>query len=451
MRKRGRTSGLMALLLLLLPARADEPMSLEAAIATALRHNRSLLNVQTSIADAELEREARLADFRLTPGLRTAAGRGPDSEQAEAGLELRQAFTTGGDVRVFGGIVYDGNQEQTRLRVNARQPLLRQAGALVTLEPLTRAERGLTDARRAAFERKQFLVLEVAVAYDAILRAARQVDSDERSLERLEGLAALTRAREETGQVSRVDVLRMELQRGEAESRLQNSRDVLENLREEFALLLGLDPLQRFTLSPPPLLELDPPDPDEAFVIALRNRIDIARALDALDDAGRQIRIARRNLLPDVRLIGDLEADGDFPDIQNDTWFVGFTIEPDFNPTERRAGAARSELRREQVERQVAELHHFVQRDVRRQLRDYRRSQSNLVITARNRDLSARRLELSEALFRMGRGDAVTLSDAEDAHALAIRSELTARSDASLAAYRLLLVLGTLLERPEGL
>ena len=441
----------LLLLLALPPLLGEEVLSLDDAIATALRHNRNLLNVQSAISEAELEREARLADFRLTPGIRSTAGRGPAREQAEAGLELRQTFTTGGEVRVFGGIVYDGNSEETRLRVNARQPLFRQAGSLVTLEPLVRADRALTDARRAAFERRQMLVLEVAVAYEAILRAARQVESDERSLTRLDGLSALTRAREETGQVSRVDVLRLELQRGEAETRLQNSRDILDTLREEFALLLGRDPLQRFILTPPPLLELDPPDPDEAFVLALRNRIDLARALDALDDAGRQIRIARRNLLPDVRLIGDLEADGDFPDLQNESWFVGFSLEPDFNAVDRQAGVARAELRREQIERQVAELHHLVQRDVRRQLRDYRRSQSNLVIATRNRELSDRRLQLSEALFRMGRGDAVTLSDAEDALALAVRTELAARSDASLSAYRLLLTLGTLLEIPEDI
>jgi outer membrane protein TolC len=441
-------------LLLLLPLcgiKAEQALSLEDAIATALRHNRALLNARASISEAELEREARLADFRLTPGIRTAAGRGPDTEQAEAGVEVRQAFTTGGDVRVFGGVVYDGNTDQARLRVNARQPLLRRGGSLTTLEPLTRADRALTDARRAAFERQQILVLEVAIAYEAILRAARQVDSDERSLERLQGLAALTRAREETGQVSRVDLLRLELQQGEAETRLRNSEDILENLREDFALLLGLNPLQRFTLTPPPLLELDPPDPDEGFTLALRNRIDIARALDALDDASRQIRIARRDLLPDVRLIGDLDAGGDFPEVRRESWFVGFTVEPDFNPTERRGNVARTELRREQVERQLVDLHYQIQSDVRRQLRDYSRSQTQYDIAIRNRELSDRRLELAEAMFRMGRGDAVTLSDAEDAHALSIRTELAARSEASLAAYRLLLALGTLLEPPEDL
>lgn len=433
----------------LLPA--APPLSLEDAIATALLHNRALLNIQSTVTDAEFERVARQADFRLTPGLRGGAGRGPDREQAEAGLELRQAFTTGGDVRVFGGMVYDSNREEARLRVNARQPLLRRGGTLVTLEPLIRADRALTDARRAAFERMQELVLEVAVAYDAILRAARQVESDTLSLERLRGITALTRAREETGQISRVDLLRIDLQRGEAQTRLQNSLDVLETLRDEFAMLLGLDPLARFTLNPPPLLELDPPDSEEAFVLALRNRVDIARALDALDDAGRQVRIARRDLLPDVRLIGDWEAGGDLPDLQRDAWFVGFTVEPDFNPVERRSRIARSELRREQIERQTAELHHMVRRDVRRQLRDYNRSQSNLLIAARNRELSTRRLDLAEALFRMGRGDAVSLSDAEEAHALAIRTELAARSEASLAAYRMLLSLGTLLEIPDDL
>lgn len=437
----------------LLPgAEEPPPLGLQESIDLALQHNRALLNVRAEVDDAGLTLTAREADFQIRPGIRLQAGQREEAEQIEGGVELRRRFTPGGEVQLFGGAARFDGETETRLRANARQPLFRRAGRLVTLEPKLRAERALTDARRAYYERKQDLVLEVATAHEAVLRAARQVEADERTLERLTGLAALTRVREDTGQVTRVDTLRIERQLGEADARRDNSRDILEQHREEFVVLLGLEPQQTFDLLPPPLLEIDPPHPDEGYAMALANRLDFARALDVLDDSGRAVRIARRNLQPDVQLLGDLEYRGDgLENAEPDSWFIGIAIEPDFTPAERRANLGQSENRQAAAERQLVDLHYAVQLDVRRQIRNYHRSRTNHRIATRNRELADKRLELAEALFRMGRGDAFSLSDAEDAHAQAISAELTARSEASLAAFRLLRALGTLIEVPEDL
>ena len=51
----------------------------------------------------------------------------------------------------------------------------------------------------------------------------------------------------------------------------------------------------------------------------------------------------------------------------------------------------------------------------------------------------------------MDRGDNFTVSDAEDQLQLAEATVLAARADASIAAYRVLRALGTLLEAPSDL
>lgn len=417
----------------------------------ALRQNRDLLNQQSFVEEAARSLEARREDFALRPGLFLRGGRGEDQQQAEAGLELRQRLPSGAETRAQGGVIWSDGGELTRLRVDASQPLLRGAGPLISREPARQAERAWIDARRVRHERMQDVILEVVSLYEGLLRAARQVEADEQALARLSGRSLRARVQEETGDMRRVDRLRIDQQLGEAEARLDNSRDALEQLKEEFAMLLGLAPDERFLLLPPPLLEMDAPSVEEAIGLALTRRLDLARARDALEDAGLHVRIARRDLLPDLRLTGDLSYAGEGADLSRDSWFVGFVIEPDFSRADRRAGAAQSELRAERTARQLEEIHYAVQLDVRRALRGYQRAQTQLRIAGRNRDAAGQRLSLAEQLHALEQSDATTLADAEDAFAAAIRDELAARTEASLSAYRLLRSMGTLLELPDDL
>ena len=63
--------------------------------------------------------------------------------------------------------------------------------------------------------------------------------------------------------------------------------------------------------------------------------------------------------------------------------------------------------------------------------------------------LAADRAELARSLFEAGRASADSVSDAESDWIRAELGELAARRDASVSAYRLLHVLGTLVPAPR--
>ena len=79
----------------------------------------------------------------------------------------------------------------------------------------------------------------------------------------------------------------------------------------------------------------------------------------------------------------------------------------------------------------------------------YRRARAEVGLAARNLELAANRAELARALFEAGRAGADTVSDAEADRIRAELSELAARREASVSAYRLLHVLGTLVPAPR--
>ncbi|MCZ7599723.1 MAG: hypothetical protein M5U09_20950 [Gammaproteobacteria bacterium] len=139
--------------------------------------------------------------------------------------------------------------------------------------------------------------------------------ADRESLDRAEELLRSTRAKEALGRSTRIDSLRVELQRGLARSRLAANTERLESERQALAELLGLDPDIVLALEPTGIFSIDLPPADEAVERALDNRLDYAQALQDRDDAVRGARIAENLLLPDVTPDRALRARRQAPDI----------------------------------------------------------------------------------------------------------------------------------------
>ncbi|HPT17163.1 MAG TPA: TolC family protein, partial [Kiritimatiellia bacterium] len=283
----------------------------------------------------------------------------------------------------------------------------------------------------------------------------RQIESDEAFAARMERLCALAGAREAQGRAARTEVLRMDLQRGEAALRLETERAQLAVKFQEFADRLGLPLDTAFRLSPPPLLDLDATDAARALAVALAERPDYAQALQDVETADRQLRLARRNLLPDLRLAarqttyGEGREWSDAGRLDQDDWFVGLTADVNLNLRGARLDVARAGVDAE-AGRQVAEIvRNRLAVEVNAALSAYRRTRAEVDLAARNRELAANRAELARELFAAGRATADSASDAEADGVAAELSELAARRDASVAAYRLLHVLGTLLPAPR--
>ena len=223
---------------------------------------------------------------------------------------------------------------------------------------------------------------------------------------------------------------------------------------QAFADLLGLPLESRFELVAPDLLALDEADASRAVAVALACRPDYAQALQDIETADRQLRIARRQLLPDLRLTARHTSYGEGEEwreagrLDESDWFVGLMGELNLNVREARLGVRRAAIDAE-ARRQVAEIvRNRLALEVNAGWAQYRQARTQLDLAARNAGLAANRAELARSLFEAGRASADSVSDAEMDRVNAELSELAARREASVAAYRLLHGLGTLVPAP---
>jgi outer membrane protein TolC len=283
----------------------------------------------------------------------------------------------------------------------------------------------------------------------------RRIQTDERGLARLDRLLELTRSREQQGVSGRIDTLRVEQQHGEVASRLENSREQYRAEVEDFADLIGADKVVDWEWEEPPILEIELPAMDEAVDIALSNRLDYAQVLEGYRTSDRQVQIAYRRLLPDLNVTtrytrtGDEESDAFAFDEED--WFAGLSIASDLNMQASRSAYRRSRVARSDALVLIQDREFAIARDVRQQIRAYRRARADFRITTRNEDVARRRLELADSLFRLGKSDNFSVTDAENDLRSAQDAVLSARAEASLAAYRLLRALDTLIECPAEL
>lgn len=445
------------------PAPEALSWTLEDAIEQALSQNRDLLRGALDLQTYRLaEDEARQAarGVRIVP---EGAGRA-GSEYSEARVGMRAEKTGAYGTRVGAAaavrqIEVEGGATQRRgeVRVEISQPLFRQFGPLMQNEPIVSANENWIAARRVWERERSSLVVHVVELYEGLINLSHQIASDEAFSVRMEKLWMLADAREQQGKATRAEVMRMDLQRGRAAARLEVERAQLSILYQEFANLLGLPLNTVFHLTPPPMMDLDVDDPCRALSVALAERPDYAQALHDIETGVRHLKISRRSLLPDLRLYarqttyGEGEEWSDAGRLNQEDWVVGLAADMNLNLRGARLEVARSGVDVE-ARRQTAEIvRNRLAVEVNSALSVYHRSRAELDLATRNRELADNRAELSRALFEAGRATADSVSDAEGDAVQSQLQELKARQDASVAAYRLLHTLGTLVPTPREL
>ena len=456
------SSMVLCVILSVLPAFAESPMTVSGAIDAALTQNRDLAKLALSLQSALLSRDGAAADFAVTVQPEGAVNRYDERTSYNYGMEAIRKFSWGTELKLRGkmedaGLEDSDASKRDSVRAEISQPLFRYAGPLVNLNDLVNAQSQVASARRNVELKKTDLVLEVVETYLDILRLERQLEAEKQSLDRSQGLLKLTRAREAQGRVSRVDTLRVELQLGQAESRVESTRENLSAARLNFAELIGGDPLAVYTFEPMPDLVLDPPSAEDAMCVALSNRLDYAQVLQDYRDAERGVRVSRRFLLPDVRVVSHYEQYGegatssDASDLNQDEWFVGLQASTEL-PMRQEQISYKLSVVSEQSAREDVEISEvYVKKQVQQQLLAFERAKSEVNIAEKNLAAAKNRVRLARRLFEVGRSDNFSVTDAEEAYRTAENTFFSAKAEASAAAYRLLRVLGSLIEYPEDL
>lgn len=445
-----------------IPCAAEDRIDLDTAIRSAVERNRELVRSALGVRKGELN----ITDARTAFGVSvlpdgSASGQS-DQDEWQYGLLAQKKTTWGTEMSVRGNLrevsVNDApDYKRGLIRVEISQPLFKDFGRLVHTEFLKQANEALLRERRNWEQQKAQLVVQVVKSFETIIQLEARIRSDEAMHARTEKLYALTKAREKQGRTTRVDSLRVELQRGEAQARLENNREELFSARREFAELIGMEPDAEFVLEPPPLLEIPLPAAEEAVRLALGNRLDYAQVLQDRRTSQRAVRIARRGLYPDLNLtarhdtFGEGATSSDATAFDEDDWFVGVTASTDLNQRKARTAWEQALVDAQGADQAVDIRRLSIAREVQQALSAYRRTHGDLERAARNGELAARRAELARNLFRIGRMDSFSVTDAESALVQAEGDVLGARAAASVSGYELLRSLGTLVESPEAL
>lgn len=444
-----------------LTAIAAQELTVEEAIDIALRQNRDLLTLRLNLEAGGLNLQGANNEFKWTIFPDGSAGVSQDGTEAQAGLGARKKFTwgtqfeTGARLNDRGDDIID--RRAGSVRVEIQQPLLKNSGRFVNMEAIRRAQSEIMSARRRLELQRADLVVRVVEFHQELVRLQNQIVSDDQSLKRSDQLYRLTRAREAQGRATRVDTLRTEFQRGRAELSLSATRERLQSVRKDLADLLAQPPDSELMAVPGPLMELNVIDHATAETIALSNRLDFADALQSLRDAQRGVRVARKNLEPRLDLVSRYERIGEGPSysdayhLDEDLWFVGLAADTDLYRRSEHLDYGQSQLDAAGAENQIATLESAIRRQVQQALLAYERAVQQVDFAARNYDLAKTRARLSRRLFEIGRSDNFTVTDAETELLQAESEMLRTKSDTNVAAYRVLRMLGTLIEAPDDL
>ncbi len=297
------------------PVPVPDVMTLEEALRIAVRANRDYRSRVEGLTLSALALSG--SRFRFSPQISAAVSyvladaKGADrSDTARAEASVSQVLPTGGTVTVSGAesagrssLPGDAAASNTSVTATLRQPLLRGAGYESSHEALTRAEREVVYALRDFARYREEFLLDVTRRFYDILAQRIRVRNTEERFAAVKFQAAQTRAMFDIGRQDKLEVLRVEVDLLTVENSLLDARDSLSLAIDQFKVFLGLPTTVRFDFAEatPEFRRVDV-SLSSAVEAALGNRLDLANAVEQLEDAERALRIARRDLLPDLSL-----------------------------------------------------------------------------------------------------------------------------------------------------
>lgn len=278
--------------------------------------------------------------------------------------------------------------QSSRLVLSGEVPLLRGAG-LAARESLIQAERDVVYAARD-FERfrREFLV-DIARDYVELQNTRSAIANQERQLRSLRDNAKRTAARVAAGRIEAFEQGIADNEVLGAEASLASQREQYILQLERFKIRLGLEPTDLIRITDE---TLDVPEPEidleGASRLALEYRLDLQNQRDRLDDARRDVAIARNALLPQL----DVGASVTVP-TDDDERVGGLSPSPDDLRYEASATLGLP------LDRRAERLRHratIIQ--LERATREYERAQDEAIVAVRS---ALRRVDLARFQLRL--------------------------------------------------
>jgi outer membrane protein TolC len=427
-------------------------LTLQDAIAQALSHNRLLRTSGYGVRNRDLSVAAAQSALDLKIKPLSTVGTSDDGERLTGGVDLSKTFETGIRASLspeFGRVEGDFRGEiAARLEI----PLFKGLGHTVTLDKVNGSRFALRSARRAYYLSRVKTVLDTVSAVYDVVRQKHLMDQFQARITSLEHHLQDVRLRQRVGIAGRLDVYRADIQRSNVQDSLTLAREGLQNATDRLKLILAISQSRPLSVSAP--LDIEPLDLNtaQAVEIALRQRVELRQAEDAVGEARRQADVARENLLPGLNLVAAYVSSrssvilGDIFRPSDARWAVGLTGATDWA---RRAEKMAYRQRLNDVQAAQLKLRHSreeVGREVRQQLDALQRARRRIDIQRAQIHQAEGKRALAAVKFRHNMASNFDVMDADRDLQRARTSLLNARIDYIVGIYRLRRALGTLLK-----
>ena len=332
------------------------------------------------------------------------------------------------------------------------QPLLQGRGRLVTLEPLTQAERDLVYEVRDYERFRRSFAFDVATEFYGLIQARDELRNEERNYETLVELRRRNEALAEAGRLSDIEVDQARQDELRSANRLLEIRNALEARQDGFKLFLGIPMWVEFGLDADELERLVAQDAYEsdielesaALEVALSDRLDLTTASDRVADRVRRVRIDENQLLPGLDVTANALASSDegrplSVSGSSVPWNVGLTLDLPIERLPERNAYRQSLIELDVAQRDLEQLADQVRADVRDALRDAVATRESYRIQRGAVELAERRVESARLMLEAGRASTRDLLEAQGALLEAQNAATAALIDTTLARLRLYL------------
>jgi len=413
---------------------ADEPLTMEAAVATAVRHNLALRAAeQTQQASAARFRQARA--HRLPSVDLTESFTRTDSPAEAFALQLNQERF---DMAEFS--VSDPNSPDwlttwmTRLEV--RQPVY--TGGLLSAR-IGQAEHTLAAADLARQHAREQVGFETITSFSNLTKAREYLDLLDNARQTTVEHVKLAELYAAQGLIVDAEVLKARVFLAEMEELTARARHDAYLAEAALNFHMGTDQDQHHELAPlpqPPVVEGSLEGWTER---ALKGRRDLMATRQQLDAGRLEERVARAAFRPELAVIGrfDLYDDGPFETHGDSAAVMAVARVNLFRGGADRAAVVAAQHDNDGFEAQLDRFEEAVRLEVRQAWQEMDNARARHEAARVALEAASEALRVREHRFRQGLDRMIDLLDAETGLRESEVRELVARHDLALASYRL--------------
>ncbi|MBW1646262.1 MAG: TolC family protein [Deltaproteobacteria bacterium] len=432
-------------------------VSLPRVIEMVVRQNRSVVRARNSIQVSRLGLKSAVTDFDLK--FRPAAGaRLTDEEDGmTAGVSLTKRFTRGLELAVSPRVNVNEGDYYSRIGVSLAIPLLKGQGELVNLAYVRGEEYSLRTASRSLHRIKTSAILQAVRSFYDIVSSRHKVELNTFLVARFKKHADLAKLKSDIELASPLDVYRAKIKVKDAEADLAAAVEALQKGKHELKTILSIPQGSEIAVDEPPIaIAAVDIGVDEAERVALENRVEILQAQDALEEARRYARIAKHNLLPELKLNLDYtrsgESDGfrDSLDLRDERWMVSLSSSSDFARSREKLYYQQMLVNVDSALIDLEDTRERVRQEVRSQLDALNKIREEIRIREQQIHQAEGKKALAAIKFDNDMADNFDLIEAETELHRAKIDLLDARIDYIVGTYRLREIMGTLLVYHES-